>query len=83
MSSNKAYSPKAECSPQEECQHPYTFLFIKKETKALPRDLGWDDALEKGKATHTSILACRIPWTKEPGGLQSRDCKELDTTDAT
>ena len=36
-----------------------------------PRDLGWDDALEKGKATHTSILACRIPWTKEPGGLQS------------
>ena len=32
--------------------------------------LGWDDPLEKGKATHSSILAWRIPWTEEPGGLQ-------------
>ena len=33
--------------------------------------LGWDDPLEKGKATHSRILAWRIPWTEEPGGLQS------------
>ena len=31
--------------------------------------LGQEDALEKGMATHSSILACRIPWTEEPGGL--------------
>ena len=30
-----------------------------------------EDPLEKGMATHSSILACRIPWTEEPGGLQS------------
>ena len=35
------------------------------------RSLGWEDSLEKGKATHSSILAWRIPWTEEPGGLQS------------
>ena len=33
--------------------------------------LGWEDPLEKGKATHSSVLAWRIPW----------DCKELDTTE--
>ena len=33
--------------------------------------LDWEDPLEKGMATHSSILACRIPWTEEPGGLQS------------
>ena len=33
--------------------------------------LGWEDPLEKGMATHSSILAWRIPWTMEPGGLQS------------
>ena len=33
--------------------------------------LGWKDPLEKGKATSSSILAWRIPWTEEPGGLQS------------
>ena len=32
---------------------------------------GWEDPLEKGMATHSSILALRIPWTEEPGGLQS------------
>ena len=35
------------------------------------RFLGWEDPLEKGRATHSSILAYRIPWTEEPGGLQS------------
>ena len=35
------------------------------------RSLGWEDPLEKGMATHSSILAWRIPWTEERGGLQS------------
>ena len=35
------------------------------------RSLGREDSLEKGMATHSSILAWRIPWTKESGGLQS------------
>ena len=34
-------------------------------------DPGWEDPLEKEMATHSSILAWRIPWTEEPGGLQS------------
>ena len=33
------------------------------------RSLGWDDPLEEGMAIHSSILAWRIPWTEEPGGL--------------
>ena len=40
--------------------------------------LGREDPLEKGMATHSSILAWRIPWTEEPGGLQSMGHKELD-----
>ena len=32
---------------------------------------GWEDPLEKEMATHSSVLACRIPWTEEPSGLQS------------
>ena len=35
------------------------------------QSLGWEDPLEKGKATNSSILAWRIPWVEEPGGLQS------------
>ena len=35
------------------------------------QSLGQEDPLEKGMATHSSILAWRIPWTKEPDGLQS------------
>ena len=35
------------------------------------QSLGWEDPLEKGMATHTSILAWRIPWTEEIGKLQS------------
>ena len=34
------------------------------------RTLDWEDPLEKGMATHSCILAWRIPWTEEPGGLQ-------------
>ena len=35
------------------------------------RSLGWEGPLKKEKAIHSSILAWRIPWTEEPGGLQS------------
>ena len=35
------------------------------------RSLGWEDPLEKEMATHSSILAWKISWTEEPGGLQS------------
>ena len=35
------------------------------------QSLGWKDPLEKGMATHSSILAWEIPWTEEPDGLQS------------
>ena len=35
------------------------------------RCLGWGDPLEEGMVTHSRILAWRIPWTEEPGGLQS------------
>ena len=44
------------------------------------RSLGREDPLEKEVATHSSILAWRIPWTGEPGGLQSMGSQELDTT---
>ena len=43
--------------------------------------LGWEDPLEKRTVTLSSILAWRIPWTEEPGRLQSMGCKELDTTE--
>ena len=41
---------------------------------------GCEDPLEKGMATHSSILAWEIPWTEEPGGLQSMGLQESDTT---
>ena len=45
------------------------------------QSLGWKDPLEEGIATHSSILAWRIPWIEEPGGLQSMG-KESDMTEA-
>ena len=39
--------------------------------ETLVQSLGWEDTLEKGMATYFSTLACRIPWTEEPGRLQS------------
>ena len=47
------------------------------ETWGLTPELG--KSLEKGMATHSSILAWRIPWTEEPGKLQSMGSQELDT----
>ena len=42
-----------------------------------------EDTLKEGMATHSSILACRIPWTEEPGGLQSMGLQESDMTEVT
>ena len=44
------------------------------------RSLGQEDPLEKKLATHSSILAWRIPWTEKPGRLQSTGSQESDTT---
>ena len=41
------------------------------------RSLGQEDPLEKGLATHSSILAWRIPWTEEPGSLQSIELQRV------
>ena len=45
------------------------------------RSLGWEDPLEKEMATHSGILAWRMPWTEEPGRLQSMGSPELDMTE--
>ena len=43
--------------------------------------MGGEDRLEKEMATHSTILAWRIPWAEEPGGLQSTGYKESDMTE--
>ena len=45
------------------------------------RSLGKDDPLEKGMATHSSILPWRIPWTEEPAGLKSVGSQRMDMTE--
>ena len=44
---------------------------MREKQEMLVQSLGREDLLEKGMATHSSILAWRIPWTEEPDGLQS------------
>ena len=44
------------------------------------QSLGQEDPLEEEMATHSSILAWKVPWTEEPGGLQSQGRKEPDMT---
>ena len=45
--------------------------------------LGWEDPLEEGMATQSSILAWRVPWTEESTGLHSMGSKESDMTEVT
>ena len=45
--------------------------------ETLVRFLSQEDPLEKGMATHSSILSWRIPWTEEPGGLQSMELQRV------
>ena len=47
------------------------FTAAKLKTACNAGDLGWDDPLQKEMATYSSTLAWEIPWTEEPGGLQS------------
>ena len=48
------------------------------ETREIPfRSLGQEDPMEEEMAAHSSILAWRIPWTEEPGGLQSRGLQRV------
>jgi len=61
--------------------------FIAQSVKNLPavqetwvQSLGQENPLEKEMATHSTVLAKRIPWTEEPGRLQSTGSQELDTT---
>ena len=67
-------------SPGEGIGYPLQYLWaslVAQMVKNLPamretwvQSQGWEDPLEEGMATHSSILAWRIPWTEEPGGLQ-------------
>ena len=68
------YSPPAHnfCIPLLEAQM-VKYLPAMWETQV--GSLGWEDPLEKGLATHSSILAWRIPWTEEPGGHSPWGCK--------
>ena len=50
-------------------------LPVTQETRV--QSLGWEDLLEKEMATHSSILAWRIPWTEEPGRLQSMESQRV------
>ena len=64
-------------------QYPWASL-VAQMVKNLPamrdtrvRSLGWEDSMETGMATHSSILACRVPWTEEPGRLQSMSSQRV------
>ena len=50
-------------------------LPVMQKTRVL--SLGWEVPLEKGMAIHSSILACRIPWTEKPGGLQTMELQRV------
>ena len=52
-------------------QRVKNLLATQKRQEIPVQSLGGEDPLVEGKATHSSILAWRIPWTEEPGGLQS------------
>ena len=56
-------------------------LFLLVTQKMWVRSLGQEDPLEEEMAKHSSILAWEIPWTEEPGGLQTWGCKESDLTE--
>ena len=52
------------------------------EMQTWVHSLGWEDPLEKEMATHSSILAWRIPWTEEPGGLPGHEISGWNTTES-
>ena len=50
---------------------------MQKTLETLVRTLDWKESLEEGMATHSSILAWIIPWTEEPGGLESNGLRRV------
>ena len=56
---------------------PPKWLSDKESADTWVRSLGWEDPLEEGMATQSCILALRIPWTEEPGGLQSMGLQKV------
>ena len=50
---------------------------INEDNFKISNSLGWEDPLEKGLATQTSILACKIPWMEEPGRPQSMESQRV------
>ena len=56
---------------------------VQKMQETQVQSLGWEDPLEEGMATYSSILAWRIPWTEEPGELIVHGVTKSDTTEAT
>ena len=67
--------------------HILMFVMVTQMVKNLPalqetwvRSLGWEDPLEEGMATHSSILAWETPWTEEPRGLQSTGSQRVGYT---
>ena len=74
-------------SPGEGTGYPLQYSWaslVAQKVKNLPamwttwvRSLGWEDPLEEGMATHSCILAWRIPWTEEPGGLESMESQRV------
>ena len=60
-----------------------THLTTKGMQETWVQSLGWDDPLEEGMETHSSILAWRIPWTEKPGRATVHSFMESDTTEAT
>ena len=78
MSLEAALCPLSESRSNLSQRGPTWVSLVAQMVKNLPvlretwvRSLGCEDPLEKGMATHSRILAWRIPWTEEPGGLQS------------
>ena len=55
------------------------FLSMQETQETWVQSLGWEDPLEEGMAAHSSILAWRIPWREEPGGLQSMGVSRSQT----
>ena len=75
------------CSTIYVYAYRYIGTFLRKNPPAMQetgvQSLSQEDPLEKGMATHSSILAWRIPWTEEPGSYGPPGCKELDMTQET
>ena len=59
------------CLASHASQRQRILLPVQETQEMWVRSLDWEDPLEKEMATHSSILAWEIPWTEEPGGLQS------------